>query len=90
MENKNELEQKERVYIESVCIGVIDKQKVWLNHGKYGPFLRYDFKNYKVASWYDLNKLNLETAKQIINLKIQYLEKKKKEEEEINKKCSTT
>ena len=61
-------------------VGKIENKPVFLNNGSFGPYLRYDEKNYKVAGWYDLEKLDIDMAKEIIRVRTEYLKKKSNEE----------
>ncbi len=40
----------------SVVIGKINQKKCYLNNGKYGHYITYDTKNYKVPEWFPADK----------------------------------
>ena len=42
---------------ESKVLGKINKKKCYLNDGKYGFYLSYDAKNYKVPDWFPADKM---------------------------------
>ena len=57
MENKN------------IFLGKLNKNKCYVNDGKYGYFLTCDKKNYKIPEWFPHEKMDLETAKNFIAYK---------------------
>ena len=65
---------------ESKVLGKINKKKCYLNHGKYGHYLTFDSKNYKVPEWLPVDKMDIEIAERLIEYKIkmseQWLESK--------------
>ena len=60
--------------IEPKLLGVHKAHNVWLCHGKYGEYLRYDGKNYSIPEWarkeYLNEMFNLSHAINIIDWKI--------------------
>ena len=71
---------------ESKVLGKINKKKCYLNDGKYGFYLSYDAKNYKVPDWFPADKMDLEIAERLIEYKKkmseQWMSDKVKKEEE--------
>ena len=65
---------------ENKVLGKINKKKCYLNHGKYGHYLTFDSKNYKVPEWLPVDKMDIEIAERLIEYKIkmseQWLESK--------------
>ena len=57
MENKN------------IFLGKIQKNKCFVNDGKYGYFLTCDKKNYKIPEWLPIEKVDLELATNYIKYK---------------------
>ena len=57
MENKN------------IFLGQLKKQSCYVNDGKYGYFLTYNKKNYKIPEWFPHEKMNLEIAERFIEYK---------------------
>jgi hypothetical protein len=41
---------------ENIVLGKINKKKVYLNHGKYGHYLTYETKHFKVSEWFPVDK----------------------------------
>ena len=62
-------------------LGKFDKKAIYLNHGKYGYYLQYDKKNYKIPEWVPHEKIDLELASNYIDYKIKWNEKLKSENE---------
>ena len=54
---------------ENIVIGKIDKKKCYLNNGKYGHYLTYDGKNYKVPEWFPVDKIDIDVAERLIEYK---------------------
>ena len=54
---------------ENIVIGKINKKKVYLNNGKYGYYLSYDGKNYKVPEWFPVDKFDIDVAERLIEYK---------------------
>ena len=46
----------------SVVVGKINKKKCYLNNGKYGHYITYDTKNYKVPEWFPVHKMDIDVA----------------------------
>ena len=73
--------------IEPVLLGMHNGNLVHLCHGQYGPYLKYDAKNYSIPDWAkqeNLNEMfNLYHAVKIIDYKM------KKQKEEIEAKIET-
>jgi hypothetical protein len=44
--------------IEPKLLGVYNTHNVWLCHGKYGEYLRYDSLNYSLPAWSKMENLN--------------------------------
>ena len=65
---------------ENKVLGKINKKKCYLNTGKYGFYITFDGKNYKVPEWFPIDKMDVETAEHLIEYKIkmseQWLESK--------------
>jgi len=57
MENKN------------IYLGKLNKDKCYVNDGKYGYFLTCDKKNYKIPEWLSHEKMDLATAEKFIAYK---------------------
>ena len=53
----------------SVVIGKINKKKCYLNNGKYGHYITYDTKNYKVPEWFPPDKMDIDIAERLIEYK---------------------
>jgi hypothetical protein len=62
-------------------LGKFNKKAIYLNHGKYGFYLTYDKKNYKIPEWLPHEKIDLELASNYIDYKIKWDEKTKAENE---------
>ena len=64
------------------ALGKINKKKCYLNNGKYGHYLTFDSKNYKVPEWFPVEKMDIDVAERLIEYKIkmseQWLESKPK------------
>ena len=61
-------------------IGIYDKSSIFLNYGKYGPFLKWgDNKLYSVPKCFQTPKFNLEAAIKIIEFKNKWSENKNNE-----------
>ena len=54
---------------ENIVIGKINKKKCYLNNGKYGHYLSYDGKNYKVPEWFPVDKFDIDIAERLIEYK---------------------
>ncbi len=54
---------------ENIVIGKINKKKVYLNNGKYGHYLSYESKNYKVPEWFPVDKFDIDIAERLIEYK---------------------
>ena len=54
---------------ESIVLGRINKKKVYLNDGKYGHYLTYESKNYKVPEWFPVDKIDIDIAERLIEYK---------------------
>ena len=54
---------------ENIVLGKINKKKVYLNDGKYGHYLSYESKNYKVPEWFPVDKFNIDIAERLIEYK---------------------
>lgn len=67
---------------ENKILGKINKKKCYLNNGKYGYYLIFDSKNYKVPEWFPVDKMDINIAENLIEYKIkmseQWLETKPK------------
>jgi len=50
-------------------LGKIDKKKCYLNNGKYGHYLNYDGKNYKIPEWYPVDRIDIDIAERLIEYK---------------------
>lgn len=55
--------------INNIVLGKINKKKCYLNNGKYGHYLNYDAKNYKVPEWLSPEKLDIDMAEKLIEYK---------------------
>jgi hypothetical protein len=47
---------------ENIIIGKVNKKECYLNNGKYGHYLTYDGKNYKVPEWFPVDKFDIDVA----------------------------
>jgi topoisomerase IA-like protein len=54
---------------EKIVLGRINKKKVYLNDGKYGHYLTYETKNYKVPEWFPVDKIDIDVAERLIEYK---------------------
>ena len=63
----------------SPYIGKYNESAIFLNTGKYGPFLNYNDKLYSVPLCFRTPKFNLESAIKIIDFKNKWSENKKDE-----------
>ena len=54
---------------ENIVLSKINKKKVYLNDGKYGPYLTYETKNYKVPEWFPVDKIDIDIAERLIEYK---------------------
>jgi len=54
---------------ENIVLGKINKKKVYLNDGKYGHYLTYETKNYKVPEWFPVDKIDIDIAERLIEYK---------------------
>ena len=54
---------------ENIVLGKINKKKVYLNDGKYGHYLSYESKNYKVPEWFPVDKIDIDVAERLIEYK---------------------
>ena len=64
-------------------LGKYSGESVFLNHGKYGPYLNYNSKLYSVPQCFQKSTFKLDDAIKIIKFK---QKTQKQEEEDINKK----
>ena len=53
----------------SIVVGKINKKKCYLNNGKYGHYITYDTKNYKVPEWFPGDKMDIDVAERLIEYK---------------------
>ena len=53
----------------SIVVGKINKKKCYLNNGKYGHYITYDTKNYKVPEWFPADKMDIDVAERLIEYK---------------------
>ncbi len=51
---------------EIIFMGKINKKKCYLNNGKYGHYLTYHGKNYKVPGWFPVDKFDIDVAERLI------------------------
>ncbi len=51
---------------ENIVLGKINKKKVYLNDDKYGHYLTYENKNYKVPEWFPVDKIDIGIAERLI------------------------
>ena len=58
---------------DNIVIGKINKKKCYLNHGKYGHYLTFDSKNYKVPEWLPVDKWILILLNVSLNIKLKCL-----------------
>ena len=65
MENKNN----------NIFLGKIEKSGCYVNNGKYGYFLTYGKKNYKIPEWLEPEEITLDMAKRLIEYKQKISEK---------------
>ena len=54
---------------ENIVIVKINKKKCYLNDGKYGHYLTYETKNYKVPEWFPVDKIDIDIAERLIEYK---------------------
>ena len=59
MENKNN----------NIFLGKIEKNGCYVNNGKYGYFITYGKKNYKIPEWLEPDEITLDMAKRLIAYK---------------------
>ena len=59
MENKNN----------NIFLGKIEKNGCYVNNGKYGYFITYGKKNYKIPEWLEPDEITLDIAKRLIAYK---------------------
>ena len=50
-------------------LGKFNKKSIYLNHGKYGFYLTYDKKNYKIPEWFPAEKMDIDIAEKLIEYK---------------------
>jgi topoisomerase IA-like protein len=55
--------------MESKTLGKLNKKFMYLNHGKYGPFLTYEKVNYKIPEWFPHEKMDVDIAERLIEYK---------------------
>jgi DNA topoisomerase-1 len=55
--------------MENKTLGKLNKKFMYLNHGKYGPFLTYDKVNYKIPEWLPAEKMDVDIAERLIEYK---------------------
>ena len=55
--------------MESKTLGKLNKKFMYLNHGKYGPFLTYEKVNYKIPEWFPHEKMYVDIADRLIEYK---------------------
>ena len=64
----------------NIFLGKIEKSGCYVNNGKYGYFLTYGKKNYKIPEWLNPDEVSLDMAKRLIAYKQkiseEWLEKK--------------
>ena len=69
------------------ALGKINKKKCYLNNGKYGQYLTFDSKNYKVPEWFPVEKMDIDVAERLIDYKIkmseQWLESKQTNKKKV-------
>ena len=53
----------------SIVVSKINKKKCYLNNGKYGHYITYDTKNYKVPEWFPVDKMDIDVAERLIEYK---------------------
>ena len=56
-------------FLESRKLGKIKGKKCYINNGKYGFYLSYDAKNYKVPDWFPHESMSLIIAERLIEYK---------------------
>ena len=55
--------------MENKTLGKLNKKFMYLNHGKYGPFITYDKVNYKIPEWFPHEKMDIDIAERLIEYK---------------------
>ena len=50
-------------------LGKINNKKCYINEGKYGHYLTYESKNYKIPEWFPAEKMDLNIAERLIEYK---------------------
>ena len=55
--------------MENKTLGKLNKKFMYLNHGKYGPFITYDKVNYKIPEWFPHEKMDVDIAERLIEYK---------------------
>ena len=55
--------------MENKTLGKLNKKFMYLNHGKYGPFLTYEIVNYKIPEWFPHEKMDVDIAERLIEYK---------------------
>lgn len=55
--------------LEKPYLGRINNKSVFINRGKFGPYLNYDGKLYSIAQCFQDDQFNINTAKKIIDYK---------------------
>ena len=64
----------------NIFLGKLNKKGCYVNDGKYGYFLTYDKKNYKIPEWFPHEAMTLEIAERYIEYKEKWIEKQKENE----------
>jgi len=50
-------------------VGKINNKKCYLNNGRYGYYITYDTKNYKIPEWFPPDKMDIIIAERLIKYK---------------------
>jgi len=74
--------------LEKPYLGRHNEKPVYLNQGKFGPFLNYDGMLYSVPKCFQNDKFNLKNAIKIITFNEQKQKKIKEVEEKFDKKLN--
>ena len=64
----------------NIFLGKLNKKGCYVNDGKYGYFLTYDKKNYKIPEWFPHEAMTLEIAERYIEYKEKWIEQQKQNE----------
>ena len=78
----------ENSIFEKPYLGRHNEIPIYLNNGKWGPYLNYDSKLYSIAQCFRNDKFNLKTAIKIITYNEEKFKKMKEVEDKFDKKLN--